>query len=86
VFSRRPALDSESEAAIQRALETALADRTSIVIARRLSTILRAKHILVTQNDTIAERGTHAELLAKGGLYTDVYQRQFATSEPSSNV
>ena len=71
-------LDSKSEAAIQRALETALAGRTSIVIAHRLSTILRADEILVVQNGRIVQRGTHAALLAKPGIYTELYQRQFA--------
>jgi ATP-binding cassette subfamily B protein len=71
-------LDSESEAAIQRALETALADRTSIVIAHRLSTILKADEILVVQNGRIVQRGTHFTLLAEPGVYTDLYQRQFA--------
>jgi ATP-binding cassette subfamily B protein len=71
-------LDSESEAAIQRALETALAGRTSIVIAHRLSTILKADQILVVQDGTIVERGTHAELLAREGLYAELYQRQLS--------
>ncbi len=71
-------LDSESEAAVQRALETALAGKTSIVIAHRLSTILRADEILVVQNGAIAQRGTHAALLAAPGVYADLYQRQFA--------
>jgi len=71
-------LDSESEAAIQRALETALAGRTSIVIAHRLSTILKADEILVVQNGRIAQRGTHATLLAEPGVYTELYQRQFS--------
>ena len=71
-------LDSESEAAIQRALETALAGRTSIVIAHRLSTILKADEILVVQSGRIIQRGTHAELLAEAGIYTELYQRQFA--------
>jgi ATP-binding cassette subfamily B protein len=71
-------LDSESEAAIQRALETALAGRTSIVIAHRLSTILKADEILVVQSGRIIQRGTHAELLAEAGIYTEIYQRQFA--------
>lgn len=71
-------LDSESEAAIQRALETALAGRTSIVIAHRLSTILKADEILVVQNGRIVQRGTHAALLAEPGIYTELYQRQFA--------
>ncbi len=69
-------LDSESEAAIQSALELALAGRTSIVIAHRLSTILKADQILVVQNGRIVERGTHTELLAAGGLYSDLYRRQ----------
>jgi ATP-binding cassette subfamily B protein len=72
-------LDSESEAAIQRAFEIALRGRTSIVIAHRLSTILRADQILVVNEGRVAERGTHAELLAQGGLYADLYQRQFAS-------
>jgi ATP-binding cassette, subfamily B, bacterial len=71
-------LDSESEAAIQRALETALAGRTSIVIAHRLSTILKADEILVVQSGRIVQRGRHAELLAEPGIYTELYQRQFA--------
>jgi ATP-binding cassette, subfamily B, bacterial len=69
-------LDSESEAAIQRALETALAGRTSIVIAHRLSTILKADQILVVQNGRIVQRGTHTELLKMQGLYAELYQRQ----------
>jgi ATP-binding cassette subfamily B protein len=71
-------LDSKSEAAIQLALETALAGRTSIVIAHRLSTILKADEILVVQNGRIIQRGTHSTLLAEPGVYTDLYQRQFA--------
>jgi ATP-binding cassette subfamily B protein len=71
-------LDSESEAAIQRALETALAGRTSIVIAHRLSTILKADSILVVQEGRIVQRGTHSTLLAETGVYADLYQRQFA--------
>ncbi len=71
-------LDSASEMAIQRALEQALTGRTSIVIAHRLSTVVRADQILVLQDGRIVERGTHAELIAKAGLYADLYQRQFA--------
>lgn len=71
-------LDSESEAAIQRALETALAGRTSIVIAHRLSTVLKADEILVVQNGRIVQRGTHFTLLVEPGIYTELYWRQFA--------
>ena len=70
-------LDSESEAAIQRALKTALAGRTSLVIAHRLSTIREADQILVVNAGRIAERGTHAELLAADGLYAELYRTQF---------
>jgi len=71
-------LDSESEAAIQRALKTALSGRTSLVIAHRLSTILEADQILVLENRRIVERGTHSELLAAEGLYSELYRTQFA--------
>lgn len=76
-------LDSESEAAIQTALETALAGRTSIVIAHRLSTILRADQILVVNEGHIVQRGTHLELLERQGIYVELYQRQFASPEPT---
>jgi ATP-binding cassette, subfamily B, bacterial len=71
-------LDSESEAAIQRALKNALSGRTSIVIAHRLSTIREANQILVVDAGEIRERGTHDELLALGGLYAELYRTQFS--------
>jgi ATP-binding cassette subfamily B protein len=71
-------LDSESESAIQRALQTALKGRTSLVIAHRLSTIREADQILVIDDGQISQRGTHDELLAAGGLYADLYHTQFA--------
>jgi ATP-binding cassette subfamily B protein len=71
-------LDSESEAAVQRALDAALAGRTSIVIAHRLSTVRGADQILVVEDGRIVERGRHSELLAQGGLYSDLYRTQFA--------
>ena len=74
-------LDSESEAAVQRALKTALAGRTSLVIAHRLSTIIQADQILVIDGGKVTERGTHDELLAAGGLYTELYHTQFASQE-----
>jgi ATP-binding cassette subfamily B protein len=74
-------LDSNSESAIQQALESALRGRTSIVIAHRLSTILKADQILFIQNGSIAERGTHAELLASRGHYSELYRRQLTSEE-----
>ena len=70
-------LDSESEALIQEALKRVMAGRTSIVIAHRLSTILAADLILVLDRGRIVERGTHTELLARGGLYAHLYETQF---------
>ncbi len=69
-------LDSESEVAIQRALATALAGRTSLVIAHRLSTVRAADQILVVDGGQIAERGTHEELLAAGGVYAGLHRTQ----------
>jgi ATP-binding cassette, subfamily B, bacterial len=71
-------LDSESEAAVQRALNIALQGRTSLVIAHRLSTIRQADQILVIEGGAVRERGTHEELLAAGGLYAELYFTQFA--------
>jgi ATP-binding cassette subfamily B protein len=73
------ALDSISEHAIQDALEQLMAGRTSIVIAHRLSTILKADRILVVQNGVIAEQGSHEELLARDGVYRQLYETQFRT-------
>ena len=70
-------LDSESEAAVQRALDQALASRTALVIAHRLSTIRAADQILVIDGGRIVEAGTHAELLGRSGLYADLYRTQF---------
>ena len=79
-------LDSESEAAVQRALKTALAGRTSLVIAHRLSTVREADQILVIDGGRVVQAGQHAELLAAGGLYADLYETQFARQQaaPSS--
>ncbi|MFI7351422.1 ABC transporter ATP-binding protein [Streptomyces sp. NPDC049936] len=77
-------LDSESEAAVQRALATALEGRTSLVIAHRLSTVRDASQILVIDEGRIAERGTHEELLAGGGLYAEVYRTQFAPQKSAA--
>jgi len=77
-------LDSESEAAIQRALKAALAGRTSLVIAHRLSTVREADQILVVDAGQIRERGTHDELLAEDGLYAELYRTQFSRQSSAS--
>ncbi|HEV7898768.1 MAG TPA: ATP-binding cassette domain-containing protein, partial [Planosporangium sp.] len=71
-------LDSESEAAVQRALGEALAGRSALVIAHRLSTVRDADQILVIDAGRVVERGTHDELVAAGGLYAELYRTQFA--------
>ncbi|RAY14166.1 ABC transporter ATP-binding protein [Actinomadura craniellae] len=71
-------LDSESEAAVQHALRTALAGRTSLIIAHRLSTVREADQILVVAGGRIVERGRHEDLLLAGGLYAELYRTQFA--------
>jgi ATP-binding cassette, subfamily B, bacterial len=71
-------LDSENESAVQAALAIALKGRTSIVVAHRLSTIRQADQILVIDDGQIVQRGTHDYLLAAGGVYADLYNRQFA--------
>lgn len=73
-------LDTENEAAVQRALAEALAGRTSIVIAHRLSTIRAADQILVVDGGMVVERGSHSELLARGGLYAELCATQFRSS------
>ncbi|HYY09362.1 MAG TPA: ABC transporter ATP-binding protein [Kineosporiaceae bacterium] len=75
-------LDSESELAVQRALDGALDGRTAIVIAHRLSTVRAADVIAVVEDGRVVEQGRHAELLARGGLYADLYRTQFADDVP----
>ncbi|MFI6757606.1 ABC transporter ATP-binding protein [Micromonospora sp. NPDC050417] len=74
-------LDSESEAAVQRALAVALRGRTALVIAHRLSTVREADQILVLDHGRIVERGRHDELVAVGGLYAELYRTQFSVAD-----
>jgi subfamily B ATP-binding cassette protein MsbA len=74
-------LDSESEMLVQRALSNLMMGRTAFVIAHRLSTIRRADKIIVLEDGSVAEAGTHQELLAKGGTYARLYELQFADSD-----
>jgi len=75
------ALDSHTEKEIQDALESVARDRTSLVIAHRLSTVVHADNIIVLDHGEIVEQGTHAELLAKGGLYASMWARQREADE-----
>ena len=80
------ALDTVSERLIQAAFERLMEGRTTIAIAHRLSTILRADRILVYDRGRIVERGTHAQLLAQGGLYARLYREQFLSDRPSDRA
>jgi ATP-binding cassette subfamily B protein len=74
-------VDTRTELLIRKALETLMADRTSFIIAHRLSTIRDASLILVMDGGRIVERGTHAQLLAAGGVYAELHESQFAGVE-----
>jgi ATP-binding cassette, subfamily B, bacterial MsbA len=80
------ALDSESEALVQSALHNLMSGRTVLVIAHRLSTVRRADRIVVIENGTIADIGTHDELMSKLGTYRRLYELQFANSDLSRVV
>ena len=80
------ALDTESERHIQDALDGLMKNRTTLVIAHRLSTVVDADLIYVLDRGRVAEQGTHNELLAKGGLYANLYQLQFASDDTTRTV
>jgi subfamily B ATP-binding cassette protein MsbA len=76
-------LDTESERLIEDAMERLLVGRTTLIIAHRLSTVRRADRIIALDHGRIVEEGTHAELLARGGVYARLYQRQFRDDDPA---
>ena len=78
------ALDTESEFAVQRAIDNLLADRTAMIVAHRLSTVRRADLIVVVDKGRIVERGTHDQLIEKSGLYRRLYELQFAVDIPGA--
>jgi ABC-type multidrug transport system fused ATPase/permease subunit len=78
------ALDTHSEALVQEAIDRSLESKTAIIVAHRLSTIKNADRILVMDKGKIAEQGKHEELLAAGGLYAELYSRQFNSAEDST--
>ena len=77
------ALDAESERMVQAALEAAMQGRTTVVIAHRLATVLRADRIVVMEGGRILDEGTHAQLVARGGLYARLAAMQFGLEELS---
>jgi ATP-binding cassette subfamily B protein len=80
------ALDAESERVVQAALEAAMADRTTLVIAHRLATVLRADRIVVIDGGRIVDTGTHHELVERGGLYARLAAMQFDVHTEDAHV
>lgn len=78
------ALDAESERMVQAALEAAMSGRTTLVIAHRLATVQRADTLLVIQGGRIVEQGSHQELLARDGVYAQLYRTQFLSAQAAA--
>jgi subfamily B ATP-binding cassette protein MsbA len=78
------ALDSASEQVVQEALDRLMADRTTLVVAHRLSTVVNADCICVISGGRVVESGNHATLLARGGTYADLFSTQFANADAGS--
>jgi len=79
------ALDTESEQMVQKALDNLMANRTTFVIAHRLSTVLHADQIIVLEDGRIVERGSHDDLLSNGGLYSRLHALQFTDRDPAGS-
>jgi subfamily B ATP-binding cassette protein MsbA len=79
------ALDTQSERLVQRALANLMSGRTTIVIAHRLTTIHRADRIIVLDRGRVIDSGTHEELMARGGIYRDLYEMQFSDDLAAQN-
>lgn len=77
------ALDTESEAMVQKALVNLMKNRTTIVVAHRLSTVMHADKIVVLEDGKVREVGRHAELLTSNGLYQRLYEMQFKEQQPA---
>ena len=80
------AVDMETEANIQAALETLMANRTTFIIAQRITSVLQADKILILENGRLVAEGTHAELLTHSPIYQEIYQSQLGDDAPDRHI